>query len=147
MPGNGDRRAPGDQHLLRHWLGFLISGGVAFTVDALVLELLTRVAGLHPIGARLIAISFAMVAGWLMHRSLTFAVPTPPSLTEFLRYASVAWTAAAVNYGLFVLILVVRPATPPLVALVVSSIAAMTLSYLGMRFAAFRPRAGGRGGD
>jgi putative flippase GtrA len=124
----------------------LISGGVAFTVDAIVLELLTTVAGLHPIAARLVAISLAMVAGWLMHRWLTFAVPTPPSLLEFLRYAGVAWTAAALNYALFVLIVVMRPATPLFVALVISSVAAMIFSYLGMRFAAFRPRVD-RGGD
>lgn len=146
MAGQDNRLAPGARHPLRHWLGFLISGGVAFVVDALVLELLTVVAGLHPIAARLVAISLAMVAGWLMHRTLTFAVSTPVSASEFLRYAGVAWTAAAVNYGLFVLIILARPATAPLVALVVSSIAAMTFSYLGMRFAAFRPR-GGRTGD
>ena len=146
MAGSGDRWVPGGQHPLRHWLGFLISGGVAFTVDAIVLELLTTVAGLHPIAARLAAISLAMVAGWLMHRWLTFAVPTPPSLPEFLRYAGVAWTAAALNYALFVLIVVMRPATPLFAALVISSVAAMIFSYLGMRFAAFRPRAG-PGGD
>lgn len=145
MEGDGDRRAPGGQHPLRHWLGFLVSGGVAFAVDAMVLELLTTVAGLHPIAARLVAISLAMVAGWLMHRTLTFAVPTPPSAREFLRYAGVAWTAAALNYGLFVLIILGRPATAPLVALVVASIAAMVFSYLGMRFAAFRPHGRERG--
>ncbi len=143
--GKDDRLAPGAQRPLRHWFGFLISGGVAFIVDALVLELLTVVAGLHPITARLVAISLAMAAGWLMHRTLTFAVPTPPSIPEFLRYAGVAWTAAAVNYGLFVLIVLARPAIEPLVALVVSSIAAMIFSYLGMRFAAFRPRGDGTG--
>jgi putative flippase GtrA len=81
-----------------------------------------------------------MVAGWLMHRTLTFAVLTPPSVAEFLRYAGVAWTAAALNYGLFVLIVLARPHTQPLAALVVSSAAAMIFAYLGMRFAAFRRR-------
>ena len=62
-----------------------------------------------------------MVAGWLMHRTFTFRVAARPSLPEFLRYAGVAWTAAAVNYGLFVLIVLARPATDLLVALVISS--------------------------
>jgi putative flippase GtrA len=126
------------RHPLRHWLGFLISGTVAFAVDAVVLQTLTAGTGLHPIAARLVAISLAMVAGWLMHRSLTFAVPVPPSLPEFMRYAGVAWLAAAVNYGVFVLIVLERPGTAPLVALVLSSIVAMVFAYLGMRFAAFR---------
>jgi putative flippase GtrA len=138
------RSAPGGQHPLRHGLGFLVSGGSAFAVDALVLELLTALLGLHPIAARLVAISLAMVAGWLMHRTLTFAVPTPPSVAEFLRYAGVAWAAAAVNYALFVAILLVRSRTEPLLALVVSSAAATAFAYLGMRFAAFRQ--GGSGG-
>ena len=138
MAGDGDRRAPGTQHPLRHWLGFLVSGGTAFAVDALVLELLTALLGVDPIAARLVAISLAMVAGWLMHRTLTFAVPTPPSVSEFLRYAGVAWAAAAVNYGLFVLTLLARPGTEPLAALVVATFASMIFAYLGMRFAAFR---------
>ena len=143
MADRGNRLAPDGQHPLRHGLGFVVSGGTAFAVDALVLELLTALLGVHPIAARLVAISLAMVAGWLMHRTLTFAVPTPPSLAEFLRYAGVAWTAAALNYGLFVAILLARPDTEPLVALVVSSAAAMIFAYLGMRFAAFRQRGGG----
>jgi len=140
MAGGPKHLAPGGQHPVRHGLGFLVSGGTAFAVDALVLELLTALLGLNPIVARLVAISFAMVAGWLMHRTLTFAVPTPPSVAEFLRYAGVAWGAAAVNYALFVLILLARPGTEPLVALVASSAAAMLFAYLGMRFAAFRQR-------
>ena len=54
-----------------------------------------------------------------------------------------AGSAAAVNYGLFVLILLARPAIEPLVALVVSSAVAMVFAYLGMRFAAFRQRGSG----
>jgi putative flippase GtrA len=119
-------------------LGFLASGGSAFTVDATLLALLTHLLGLHPIGARLIAISAAMVAGWLMHRTFTFAVTTPPSVAEFLRYAGVAWTAAAVNYAIFVVVVLTFPEVEPLIALVIASAVAMFVAYLGMRFAAFR---------
>ena len=142
MAGGPKPLAPDGQHPVRHWLGFLISGGTALAVDALVLELLATLLGLHPIAARLVAISLAMVVAWLMHRTLTFAVPTPPSVAEFLRYAGVAWTAAALNYGLFVAILLARPGTEPLLALAVSAAAAMVFAYLGMRFAAFRRRGG-----
>jgi putative flippase GtrA len=124
--------------LARHGVGFLFSGGLAFAIDALVLKLLIHFLGLHPIVARLGAISVAMVAGWLSHRTLTFAVSAPPSKSEFARYAAVAWTAAAVNYGMFVLILLMWPATEPLLALVASTLVSMVVSYVGMRFAAFR---------
>lgn len=133
-----NRSAPGAQHPIRHGLGFLASGGSAFTVDATLLALLTHLLGLHPIGARLIAISAAMVAGWLMHRTFTFAVTTPPSVAEFLRYAGVAWTAAAVNYAIFVVVVLTFPEVEPLIALVIASAVAMFVAYLGMRFAAFR---------
>ena len=49
MTSEGNRSAPGAQHPVRHGLAFLVSGGTAFTVDALVLKLLTAVFGLHPI--------------------------------------------------------------------------------------------------
>jgi putative flippase GtrA len=136
----GSNILPEGQHPVRHGLGFVVSGATAFAVDAVVLELLTAVLDIHPIIARLAAISLAMVAGWLMHRTFTFAVAARPSVAEFLRYAGVAWTAAAINYGVFVLIVLIDPELEPLVALVVSSLAAMLFSYLGMRFAAFRQR-------
>jgi putative flippase GtrA len=142
MADRGNRRSPDGQHPVRHALGFLVSGGTAFAVDALVLQLLTALLGVNPIAARIVAISLSMIAGWLMHRTFTFAVTTSPSVPEFVRYAGVAWMAAAVNFGLFVAILLARPATKPFAALVVSSAAAMTFAYLGMRFAAFRQRGG-----
>jgi putative flippase GtrA len=123
-------------------LGFLISGGIAFSVDALVLTLLTSLLLVHPIPARLVAISLAMVVGWLAHRRLTFAVQAAPSFAEFGRYAAIAWTAAAVNYGVFVVIMLQRPQTPSLLALVAASLVAMFVAYLGMRFGAFRHRGG-----
>ena len=140
MANKSNSAPPAARHPLRHGLAFLVSGGTAFTVDALVLALLTRVFGLHPIAARLAAIALAMVAGWLMHRTYTFEVKARPSLAEFLRYAGVAWSAAALNYGVFVLVVLAYPGVEPLAALVVSSAVSMVFSYLGMRFAAFRHR-------
>ena len=129
--------ASNGQHLVKHGLGFLFSGCLAFAVDAAVLLALTRL-GFHPIAARIFAISVAMVAGWLAHRRFTFRLQTPPTLHEFLRYAAVQWTVAAINYGLFVAIVLLRPAIEPLYALLASSLVAMVFAYLGMRFAAFR---------
>ena len=137
------RRRGGDisadtRHPLRRGLAFIVSGGAAFAVDASVLELLSHGLGVHPILARLVAISLAMIAGFFMHRRYSFAVAAPPSIAEFLRYGGVAWTAVAINYGLFVLILLIDATFPLLVALTISSLVAMVFSYLGMRFAAFR---------
>ncbi len=128
---------PAPLGLTRHVGGFAASGAIAFTVDATVLALLTRGLGVDPLLARLAAIAVAMVAGWRAHRRLTFAVTRPASLGEFLSYAAVAWTSAAVNYAAFAAILLLRPGTDPLAALVGASLVAMTVSYLGMRFGVF----------
>jgi putative flippase GtrA len=51
---------------------------------------------------------------------------------------AVGWFVSAVNYGVFVIILLLRPVTEPLTALLGSSVVAMFFAYFGMRFAAFR---------
>lgn len=127
--------------LVRHGTGFVIAGAIAFLTDAAVLALLTRGLRFDPLVARLAAISCAMIVGYLGHRRLTFDVAHPPGLPEFLAYAGVAWTSAAVNYAIYTAILLARPPTDPLAALFIASLLAMTVSYLGMRFGVFgRPR-------
>jgi putative flippase GtrA len=138
MASKWSSAAPGDQHPLQHGLAFLLSGSLAFVIDASVLKGLTVFVGMHPIAARVIAISVAMVAGWLAHRRFTFRLTTQPSVAEFLRYAAVGWSVAALNYAIFVAIVLLWPAVEPLVAVFVSSLVAMVFAYLGMRYGAFR---------
>ena len=61
----------------RHWGGFLVGGGVAFSVDAGILEFGVRWLGMQPLIVRPFAISTAMIAAWLTHRTLTFAKYRP----------------------------------------------------------------------
>ena len=128
------------QSLARHASGFVVSGLIAFIVDALTLLLLTRLAGLGPFTARFLAITLAMVAGWLSHRRLTFNVALRPPLAEFGRYAAVAWMAGALNYAVYAAILVARNDVAPLVAMVAATAVAMGFAYLGMRLGVFRRR-------
>jgi putative flippase GtrA len=136
-PGPG-RAGAGDEPL-RHWGGFLLAGLLALATDALVLEGLMR-AGLHALLARIFAIAVAMVVSWLVNRRVTFAVAAAPSIGEFARFAAVSWTAQAVNYAIFGAILLARPETPPLAALVLASLVAMFVSYAGFRHRVFVPR-------
>jgi putative flippase GtrA len=122
----------------RHWGGFLLSGGTAFIVDAGITTGLTSLAEVNPLIARIIAILVAMVVAWLMHRRITFDMRTPPSLTEFARFAAVAWTANLLNFAIYAVILTLRPGTWPFAALVISTGVAMVVSYLGFRFGVFR---------
>lgn len=123
---------------LRHWGGFVTAGIVALGIDAAVLTLLMAGFGWSPFAARVVSIAVAMLASWLINRSVTFAVRTPPTLSEFARFAAVSWLAQAVNYTVFAAILLVRPATPPVAALVAASLVAMVVAYVGFRFGVFR---------
>ena len=123
---------------MRQGAGFLASGLIALGVDMGVTSALTRLAGFSPYLARPLGIALAMVAGWLCHRRLTFAVKDPPSLAEFARYAAVAWGVAALNYVVYAGELAALPALAPEAALVVSSLVAMAASFVGMKLGVFR---------
>ncbi len=123
---------------LRHGAGFIASGLIAFSTDAAVLWLLTRLAGLDPYSARILAILVAMVAAYFAHRRLTFNVPEPPSLTQFGKFASIAATANGINYALYVGILLGVPGATPLIAFLAASAVAVGISYAGFRFSVFR---------
>ena len=129
---------PGDRGVGRHWGGFLASGLLAFAADAIVLEVGVRLLALDPLIARGGAISTAMVVGWLAHRRMTFAVVESPTLAEFGKYVAAAWIAAVMNWLVFALVLHLQPDWSRLLALVVSSGAAMIISYVLMRYAVFR---------
>ena len=139
MPERHESRDPAaGLSATRHFGGFAIGGGLAFAVDAGVLELGIRVLGLPPLVARPLAIATAMVAAWLVHRNLTFALTARPTIRELLRYMAAAWTTAAINYALFAAILVVWPSTLPFAALFAASVVATIFSYISMRYGVFR---------
>jgi len=122
---------------LRHYGGFLFAGTLAFLADALVLVALTQLADFNPLVARLFAITTAMVVSWLLNQTITFRVGAPPSAREFVRFAALAWTTAALNYAVFAAVLLAVPGTHPLLALVISSLVAAVFAYICMRFAVF----------
>ncbi|MEO1264307.1 MAG: GtrA family protein [Pseudomonadota bacterium] len=123
---------------VRHIGGFVLGGVAALLVDLAVLELLTRGFSLSPFIARLPAIAVAMVASWLINRTITFAVETPPTLAEFAKFAAVSWVAQAVNYSAFALILLAFPSLPPAAAVILGCGPAVAVAYAGFRFGVFR---------
>jgi len=122
----------------RHWAGFLTSGAIAFAVDGGVMELAVRLLALPPLIARLAGVACAMVAAWLCHRTLTFALTSKPHPAEFVRYVAAASTTAAINYSVFVILLITWPGIPRLIALVIASCVATFFAYVSMRFGVFR---------
>ena len=124
----------------RRYGGFLLGGGLAFLTDAAVLLLLTRGLGLSPFLARPLSICVAMVVSWLINRTITFSQTVPPSIAEFGRFAAVAWTAQAINYGVFAAILLVMPSLEPVIALALACLVSMIVSFNGYKHGVFRRR-------
>jgi putative flippase GtrA len=125
---------------LKHVAGFLLSGTLAFITDVGVTKAVGALTA-WPWGVcRLLAMVPAMLVAWACHRHLTFAVKQPPSLVEFARYITMAWSAAVLNYVLFLGVLWLWPDTDPAIAIAVSSLLAMAYSYVAMRFGVFARR-------
>lgn len=122
---------------LRHVGGFIVAGSTAFVTDVGVFQVLHATLSVNPLIARLLSISVAMVVSWLINRRLTFDVPGPPRLAEFLRFAAIAWMSSAVNYAVFAAALLLRPDVWPPLAIAIATGVAMGVSYLGMRLAVF----------
>jgi len=107
---------------------FALVGASGFVIDALVL-LAGLAAGLDPFTARLIAVLAAMSYTWLLNRSFTFGASPDHPLREWLRYMAANGAGAAVNYGIYSLLLLFAPTLTPLIALCIASVLAMLVNY------------------
>lgn len=116
---------------MSRFLRFAIVGGVGFAVDAGVLALLLWATPLGPFFGRLVSIACGLTVTWLCNRTLTFGPSGRSKLHEGARYGGVGIASSILNYLVYSGVLLALPATPPLMALVVASAAAMVFSYLG----------------
>jgi putative flippase GtrA len=110
---------------------FVFAGGIGFIADADALWLLLAVTPLGPFTARVLSIGFALCVTWQINRHLTFSPSRRGVAQEGARYGGVGIATSVVNYLVYSAILLALPAAPPLAALAVASLVAMTLSFLG----------------
>ena len=110
---------------------FVFAGGIGFVADGAALWLLLAVTPLGPFIARMLSIGFALCVTWQLNRHLTFSPSRRGVAQEGARYGGVGIATSVVNYLVYSAILLTLPAAPPLAALAVASLAAMTLSFLG----------------
>ena len=120
-------RASGTARVAR----FALVGGIGFVVDTGSLAALHDGAGLDPFSARLLSISVAALITWRLNRALTFGASPASQAAEGLRYAVVAFAAAALNYALYAAVLLAVPGLHPVAAVVAATLVAMCFSYLG----------------
>jgi putative flippase GtrA len=112
-------------------LRFLLAGGIGFVVDAAVLMLLLRETPLDPFSARVLSIAAALSATWMLNRHVTFGPSSRALAVEGARYGGVGMATSLINYCVYSGLLLTFSGMPPLMALILTSGAAMVLSYLG----------------
>jgi putative flippase GtrA len=119
----------------RHWGGYVFGGLTAFAVDLAITWVLVAV-GLDPFSARIVGLVIATAVNWLLQRRITFNVPHPPHLAEFVRFFVVASGGNAATLVIYALLLLV-PEMPLVVAVCLSSAVGGLVAYIGFRFGVF----------
>ncbi|TGS55587.1 GtrA family protein, partial [Mesorhizobium sp. M3A.F.Ca.ET.201.01.1.1] len=95
------------------------------------LWLLLSTTPLGALSARVLSIGFALCVTWQIKQHLAFSPSSRGVRKEGARYGGVAVATSIVNYAVYSAVLLVLPAAPPLAALAIASLVAMTLSFLG----------------
>ncbi|TIO76820.1 MAG: GtrA family protein [Mesorhizobium sp.] len=110
---------------------FVLAGGIGFVADAAALWLLLSATPLGPLAARVLSIGFALCVTWQINRHVTFSPSSRGMAREGARYGGVGIATSIVNYLVYCAALFALPSLPPLAALVIASLVAMALSFLG----------------
>ena len=133
----------GKNRLVREGSGFLVFclvGLFGLIVDAGALVALIKYADLNAFAARVLSIAFAVSVTWAAHRLWTFRTIGSKRLPEWMRYQLTSALGAAVNFSTYSILLVSQDQMSPFFALVISSICALVVNFLGARFFAFGAR-------
>lgn len=110
---------------------FVAAGGTGFAVDAGSLTLLVHFTLLNPFIARILSIALAMLATWLINRTLTFNKSQHSTSAEAARYAAVAILTALINFGIYSGVMLLWPLLWPAIAAAFATGVTMFLSYFG----------------
>ena len=122
------------------FLVFCLVGLFGLIVDAGALLALIEYADLNAYAARGLSIAFAVSVTWAAHRLWTFKTIGNKRFPEWMRYQLTSAFGAAANFGIYSVLLVSQDDMSPLFALVISSICALVINFLGARFFAFGTR-------
>lgn len=123
-----------------NFLTFCLVGSLGLAVDAGGLVILLAKTDLNPYWARALSIAFAVSVTWAAHRLWTFKTLDNRRFPEWVRYQFTSALGAATNFGVYSILLATQDQMTPLLALVISSICALLVNFLGARFFAFGAR-------
>ena len=126
---------------LRQFLRFCAVGAVGFAVDAGLLALLLATTPLGPYLGRLVSFLAAATVTWLLHRRFTFpAAVRARRGRQWLLFVAVNGGGAALNYGIYALLVATAPlfSARPVLAVAVGSAVALAVNFLANRTWVFR---------
>ncbi len=121
---------------------FSLVGMAGFFVDAGIVWVLTRI-GLDPIMAQIYAFTVAVTVTWLLNRKFTFAHRARHNwIREWLHYVAANSVGAAVNNGVYVLLVltVALFSKEPVLAVAMGSLAGLIFNFTASRYLVFRAR-------
>jgi putative flippase GtrA len=122
------------------WL-FTLVGAIGFCVDGGLLLVGHEQLGFAWPFARLLSFTGAVTVTWLLNRSLTFSNQSGPlTLDEWRRYFAVNGVGAALNLGIFSMLMEFVPSfsSHPLIALAVAATVALTFNFFMSRRLVFQ---------
>lgn len=124
----------------KHFGSFILAGGSAFVVNAVVLFILAEVLGLNPYLAQVFGIWASITTSWVINRTKTFPVEQKPTLMEYTAYCISMLFSSAVNYACFVLMLSFGAIflEHPILALIPATLISMNVSYFCMKYFVFK---------
>ncbi len=118
------------------FLRFCLVGGAVFVIGNTILYL--EIHGLHinPFWALFPMLFLTMTCSWLLNRWLTFqATNSLPWWREWLGFMAVNGIGAAINAGVYTLVLLItsKMGLMPYIALSIGTLVALSWNYLGSR--------------
>lgn len=133
------RRLPESQ---KQFLKFSFVGGVGFVVDAGTFTVLTKLAGLDLVTARVLSsLVFGMTATYLLNRYLTFRNQRSGSiLREYLRFAAANIIGNLLNIGTHALLVenVALFHRLPILGIVAGTAVGLVFNFTGSKYFVFR---------
>lgn len=130
------------QPRLTEFLRFCLVGGIAFLIDALILEFLV-LGSVPPLIARVISIAIAMQVSYALHRRFTFRNRHAHNTVRWGKFMASNLIGAAINYGVFAGVLQFAFSDDTqitrLIALISGTMVALVFNYWVNRCYVFAP--------
>lgn len=127
---------------IHEFIRYCLVGLVGVGVDAGMLELLVG-AGIAPLPARVVSMLVALLTTYLLHGRFTYRMERLASARRWLKFMASNLLGAAINYGIFALVLLTLPLADAratrLVALAAGTGIALGFNFWANRRFAFAP--------